>query len=95
MAIDIETVIDNFQAIYDRALAQFDYANANRAMENLAKYLGMFVDRQRIESANINYTFTNPQQLDREMNRLIELVRMDDSSEQTGTVEAAPAEAQL
>lgn len=43
MGLMVEDVVMYFQKIADTALEREDYTNANRAMENLAKYLGMFV----------------------------------------------------
>jgi acyl carrier protein phosphodiesterase len=48
MRISVEDVVRWFNDIATEAMKSGDYTNANRAMENLAKYLGMFVERKEI-----------------------------------------------
>jgi len=52
MAWDAEKVLDRFDEIYKNSLAEQDFTNATRSMENIAKHLGMYVERteQRIGS---------------------------------------------
>lgn len=45
MRVDIQDVIDGFLATYNNATAQNDFTNANRSLENLAKYLGMYTGK--------------------------------------------------
>jgi phage terminase small subunit len=52
MRWDADTVLDRFNEIYKSSMAEQDHTNASRSMEQIAKHLGMFVDRteQRIGS---------------------------------------------
>jgi len=43
--VNAEKVIDRILEVYDAAMQESDYTNANRAMESVGKHLGMFVDR--------------------------------------------------
>lgn len=54
MKINVEDVVTWFNNIATAAMEAGDYANANRAMENLAKYLGMFVERKEITHKTIH-----------------------------------------
>lgn len=48
MKMNVEDVVQWFNTIATKALEEGDYTNANRAMENLAKWLGMFVEKREI-----------------------------------------------
>ena len=48
MKLCVEDVVKWFQDIASAAMETQDFTNANRAMENLAKYLGMFVEKKEI-----------------------------------------------
>jgi len=48
MKLCVQDVADWFQDIAKAAMATEDFTNANRAMENLAKYLGMFIERKEV-----------------------------------------------
>jgi hypothetical protein len=48
MKITVEEVVKWFNDIATQAMESGDFTNANRAMENLAKYLGMFVERKEV-----------------------------------------------
>lgn len=52
MRWDADTVLDRFNEIYKSSMAEQDHTNASRSMEQIAKHLGMFIDRteQRIGS---------------------------------------------
>jgi phage terminase small subunit len=52
MRWDADMVLDRFNEIYKSSMAEQDHTNASRSMEQIAKHLGMFVDRteQRIGS---------------------------------------------
>jgi len=51
MAWSADHVLQRLDEVYQHALSNGDYTNANRSVENVAKHLGMFVDRseQRIK----------------------------------------------
>jgi hypothetical protein len=48
MKLTVEDVVVWFQSIAKAAMETQDFTNANRAMENLAKYLGMFIEKREI-----------------------------------------------
>lgn len=54
MKLSIEEVVAAFQDIAGKALDVGDFTNANRAMENLAKYLGMFIERKEIVHTKVS-----------------------------------------
>jgi|TARA_R110000824_G_scaffold330162_1_gene516946 phage terminase small subunit len=49
LSIKVEDIIEKFMSTYNQAMESADFTNANRALENLGKHLGMFVERQLIE----------------------------------------------
>ena len=54
MKINVEDVVAWFHKIATAAMEDGDYTNANRSMESLAKYLGMFVERKEITHKTIH-----------------------------------------
>jgi hypothetical protein len=48
MTITVEEVVEQFKKFANAAFEAGDFANANRAMENLGKYLQMFVEKREI-----------------------------------------------
>lgn len=52
--LTMQQVADKFMNIYNVALEKEDHTNANRALENLGKWLGMFVEKKEV--TNKNYT---------------------------------------
>lgn len=54
MKINVEDVVQWFNRIATSAMETGDFTNANRAMENLAKYLGMFVERKEITHKTVH-----------------------------------------
>ena len=54
MKINVEDVVRWFNDIATQAMQSGDFTNANRAMENLAKYLGMFVEKKEITHRTIH-----------------------------------------
>jgi phage terminase small subunit len=48
MKLNVEDVVKWFNDIATAAMETGDYTNANRAMENLAKYLQMFTERKEV-----------------------------------------------
>lgn len=53
MGLLVEDVASWFESIATKAMEVGDFTNANRAMENYGKYLGMFVDRKEITHKNV------------------------------------------
>ena len=49
LVINIDDIVDKFLTTYNQAMASEDFTNANRALENLGKHLGMFVEKAMIE----------------------------------------------
>lgn len=54
MKISVEDVVKFFNDIAVQAMGSGDFTNANRAMENLAKYLQMFVEKKEITHRTIH-----------------------------------------
>lgn len=44
-----EKVLEKIAEVYSNSINDGDFTNANRAMENIAKHLGMFVDLSKVE----------------------------------------------
>lgn len=53
MGLLVEDVAAWFENIATKAMEAGDFTNANRAMENYGKYLGMFVERKEITHKNV------------------------------------------
>jgi hypothetical protein len=53
MKLNVEDVVKWFNDIAMAAMESGDYTNANRAMENLARYLGMFIERKEVTHKTI------------------------------------------
>jgi hypothetical protein len=66
MKINVEDVVKWFNDIATAAMGTGDFTNANRAMENLAKYLGMFVDKKEI----VHRTVHSKEELDTRISEL-------------------------
>jgi len=49
LVINIDDIVEKFLTTYNQAMAAEDFTNANRALENLGKHLGMFVEKAMIE----------------------------------------------
>lgn len=71
MKITVEDVVQQFTTIAARAMEVGDFTNANRAMENLAKYLGMFVERKEIT----HRTVASKEELDARIAELTAVLR--------------------
>lgn len=73
LKMTVDDVVKYFSKIADAAMGIEDFTNANRAMENLAKYLQMFVTKTEIT----HRTVSTPAELDA---RIAELTAVLDSS---------------
>jgi hypothetical protein len=71
MKINIEDVVKWFNDIATAAMQTGDFTNANRAMENLAKYLGMFVDKKEITHRTVH----SKEELDTRIGELTAILR--------------------
>ena len=49
LVIKVEDIIEKFMTTYNQAMDSADFTNANRALENLGKHMGMFVERSLVE----------------------------------------------
>jgi hypothetical protein len=58
MAWSADHVLQRLDEVYQHAVQNGDYTNANRSIENVAKHLGMFVDRteQKIKMTTLSDT---------------------------------------
>lgn len=65
-------VLDNFQKVYDAALADGDYPAANRAMELYGKARGMFIERTENLNRNVEMDPKSLEEVDRDIRRLAE-----------------------
>ena len=45
MSWNAEKVLEKVAAVYEQAMTEQDFTNANRSMETIARHLGMFVDK--------------------------------------------------
>ena len=72
MTWDAEKVLKRFDEIYQKALDEQDFTNATRSMENIAKHLGMYVERseQRIGSLDGMKT----EDIDKDISKLADVV---------------------
>jgi hypothetical protein len=72
MTWDAEKVLNRFDEIYQKALDEQDFTNATRSMENIAKHLGMYVERseQRIGSLDGMKT----EDIDKDISKLADVV---------------------
>lgn len=68
MAWDVNKVLDSFETIYNKALDGNDLGNANRAVENVGKHLGMFVER--VAKIELFKDVTDEKIIDAEMEHL-------------------------
>jgi hypothetical protein len=71
MKINVEDVVKWFNDIATQAMGSGDFTNANRAMENLAKYLGMFVEKKEITHRTIH----SKEELDTRISELTAILR--------------------
>lgn len=71
MKISVEDVVKWFNDIAMAAMAAGDFTNANRSMESLAKYLGMFVEKREITHRVVH----NKQELDDRIAELTAVLR--------------------
>ncbi len=71
MKINVSDVVKWFNDIATQAMASGDFTNANRAMENLAKYLGMFIERKEITHKSVH----SKEELDTRISELTAILR--------------------
>ncbi len=71
MKLTVEDVVKWFNDIATAAMSTGDFTNANRAMENLAKYLGMFIEKKEI----VHRTVHSKEELDARIQELTSVLR--------------------
>ena len=71
--VNAEKVIDRILEVYDAAMQESDYTNANRAMESVGKHLGMFVDRSEQKVTQLTKG-DEPEDVKRDIHRLAEVI---------------------
>jgi phage terminase small subunit len=76
--ISIQAVVANFVQIFEKAMsaAKPDFTNANRAMENLSKYLGMEVNRSET-TQKIIMGKEDEESIDRQIKHFADVVGLD------------------
>ena len=74
MAWSADHVLQRLDEVYQHSLSNGDYTNANRSVENVAKHLGMFVDRseQRIKMGALGDS-DEKQDVQKDIQRLAEM----------------------
>ena len=71
--VNAEKVIDKIIEVYDAAMQESDYTNANRAMESVGKHLGMFVDRSEQKVTQLTKG-EEPEEVKKDIHRLAEVI---------------------
>lgn len=71
--VNAEKVIDKVLEVYEAAMQESDYTNANRAMETVGKHLGMFVDRSEQKVTQLTKG-DEPEAVKQDINRLAEVI---------------------
>jgi len=71
--VDAEKVIDRVLEVYDSAMQESDFTNANRAMETIGKHLGMFVDRSEQKVTQLTKG-DEPETVKQDIHRLAEVI---------------------
>jgi|TARA_R110000751_G_scaffold99194_1_gene192580 hypothetical protein len=72
MTWNADKVLEKFDTIYQKSLEEQDFTNATRSMENIAKHLGMFVDRSESRVGNLDGVKTDD--LDGDISKLAGMV---------------------
>lgn len=96
MAWNADKVLDRLNEVYEHALNNGDYTNANRSVESVAKHLGMFVDRseQKIKMGHFE-TGDDTDSIGRDIENLAEIAGLklvsdnSNSSEQDADEESS------
>ena len=71
--VNAEKVIDKVLEVYEAAMQESDYTNANRAMETVGKHLGMFVDRSEQKVTQLTKG-DEPEVVKQDINSLAEVI---------------------
>jgi phage terminase small subunit len=67
-----DKVLDRFDEIYKSSMAEQDHTNASRSMEQIAKHLGMFIDRSESRVGNLDGMKT--EDIDTDISKLADVV---------------------
>ena len=88
MAWSADHVLQRLDDVYQHALSNGDYTNANRSIENVAKHLGMFVDRseQKIKMGSLGDS-NDSDAVKKDIERLAEIAgfQVIEGGKRTGT----------
>ena len=88
MAWSADHVLQRLDDVYQHALSNGDYTNANRSIENVAKHLGMFVDRseQKIKMGSL-WDSNDSDAVKKDIERLAEIAgfQVIEGGKSTGT----------
>lgn len=71
--VNAEKVLDKVMEVYDSAMQESDFTNANRAMETIGKHLGMFVDRSEQKVTQLTKG-DEPETVKEDIHRLAEVI---------------------
>ena len=71
--VNAEKVLDKVMEVYDSAMQESDFTNANRAMETIGKHLGMFVDRSEQKVTQLTKG-DEPEAVKQDIQRLAEVI---------------------
>ena len=71
--VNAEKVLDKVMEVYDSAMQESDFTNANRAMETIGKHLGMFVDRSEQKVTQLTKG-DEPETVKQDIHRLAEVI---------------------
>lgn len=76
--ITIQAVVENFIKIFEKAMSapKADFTNANRAMENLSRYLGMEVHRSET-TQRISLGHEDEESINRQIKHFADVVGLD------------------
>jgi phage terminase small subunit len=72
MRWNADTVLDRFDEIYKSSMAEQDHTNASRSMEQIAKHLGMFIDRSESRVGNLDSM--KSEDIDTDISKLADVV---------------------
>lgn len=88
--LGVNEVLSYFIDIYKESMETSDLGNANRAMENVGKHLGMFVEQKKIDVTEKRELPENEEEADAEIKALLRQLD-DDDLDNKKLLEARPA----
>ena len=75
MSWSAEKVLDKVASVYDNAMGENDFTNANRSMETIARHLGMFIEKseQKIKMSGFSDE-DEEEKLNKDINKLADMI---------------------